>query len=97
MFTLSQFPLSNSPRNSITEIYRLDPPRRRECLYYLSLGHFKMGNFEEARRFNGESQSSDSLRSMLRFSTTGGVSRNARAVPPVDQAFSQQQKLSPAR
>lgn len=37
------------------EIYRSDPPRRRECLYYLSLGHFKMGNFDEARRFNGES------------------------------------------
>lgn len=36
------------------EIYRSDPPRRRECLYYLSLGHFKMGNFDEARRFNGE-------------------------------------------
>lgn len=38
----------------ITEIYRSDPPRRRECLYYLSLGHFKMGNFDEARRFNGK-------------------------------------------
>lgn len=36
------------------EIYRSDPPRRRECLYYLSLGHYKMGNFEEARRFNCE-------------------------------------------
>lgn len=35
-----------------TEIYRSDPPRRRECLYYLSLGHYKMGNFDEARRFN---------------------------------------------
>ena len=38
----------------LTEIYRSDPPRRRECLYYLALGHFKMGNFEEARRFNGQ-------------------------------------------
>jgi fission 1 protein len=38
--------------NIATEIYRSDPPRRRECLYYLSLGHYKMGNFEEARRFN---------------------------------------------
>ncbi|PWN87771.1 mitochondrial fission 1 protein [Acaromyces ingoldii] len=36
----------------LTEIYRSDPPRRRECLYYLSLGHYKMGNFEEAKRFN---------------------------------------------
>src|SRR6266568_63416 len=37
-----------------TEIYRTEPGRRRECLYYLALGHYKMGNFEEARRFNGE-------------------------------------------
>ncbi len=36
----------------LTDIYRSDPPRRRECLYYLSLGHFKLGNFDEARRFN---------------------------------------------
>lgn len=39
----------------VVEIYRSDPPRRRECLYYLSLGHYKMGNYDEARRFNGES------------------------------------------
>ncbi|KAH9479576.1 mitochondrial membrane protein [Psilocybe cubensis] len=37
----------------LQEIYRAEPTRRRECLYYLALGHFKMGNFEEARRFNG--------------------------------------------
>ena len=36
----------------LTDIYRTDPPRRRECLYYLALGHYKLGNFEEARRFN---------------------------------------------
>ncbi|KAF8957474.1 mitochondrial fission 1 protein [Flammula alnicola] len=36
----------------LQEIYRAEPARRRECLYYLALGHFKMGNFEEARRFN---------------------------------------------
>ena len=35
------------------EIYRAEPTRRRECLYYLALGHYKMGNYEEARRFNG--------------------------------------------
>ncbi|OBZ73741.1 Mitochondria fission 1 protein [Grifola frondosa] len=29
-----------------------EPGRRRECLYYLALGHYKMGNYEEARRFN---------------------------------------------
>ncbi|KAF5316128.1 hypothetical protein D9619_006210 [Psilocybe cf. subviscida] len=36
----------------LQEIYRGEPARRRECLYYLALGHFKMSNFEEARRFN---------------------------------------------
>ena len=35
------------------ELYRMEPGRRRECLYYLALGHYKMGNYEEARRFNG--------------------------------------------
>ena len=34
------------------EIYRSEPARRRECLYYLALGHYKMGNYEEARKFN---------------------------------------------
>lgn len=36
-----------------TEIYRAEPTRRRECLYYLALGHYKMGNYDDARRFNG--------------------------------------------
>ena len=35
------------------EIYRADPPRRRECLYYLALGHYKLSNYDEAKRFNG--------------------------------------------
>ena len=39
---------------SVTEIYRAEPTRRRECLYYLALGHYKMGNFDEAKKFNGE-------------------------------------------
>lgn len=37
---------------SYTEIYRAEPQRRRECLYYIALGHYKMGNVEEARKFN---------------------------------------------
>ncbi|KAF8159686.1 hypothetical protein B0H34DRAFT_413673 [Crassisporium funariophilum] len=37
----------------LQDIYRAEPQRRRECLYYLALGHYKLGNFEEARRFNG--------------------------------------------
>jgi len=36
----------------LQELYRTEPTRRRECLYYLALGHYKMNNFEEARRFN---------------------------------------------
>jgi fission 1 protein len=36
----------------LQEIYREEPARRRECLYYLALGHYKMGNYEEARKFN---------------------------------------------
>ncbi|OCH93684.1 mitochondrial fission 1 protein [Obba rivulosa] len=36
----------------LQEIYRAEPTRRRECLYYLGLGHYKMGNYEEASRFN---------------------------------------------
>ncbi|GKT93340.1 mitochondria fission 1 protein [Colletotrichum tofieldiae] len=26
--------------------------RRRECLYYLALGNYKLGNYGEARRYN---------------------------------------------
>ncbi|EIM86717.1 mitochondrial fission 1 protein [Stereum hirsutum FP-91666 SS1] len=36
----------------LQEIYRAEPQRRRECLYYLALGHYKMGNYEEAKNFN---------------------------------------------
>jgi len=36
----------------LQEIYRSEPTRRRECLYYLALGHYKMGNLEEAKKFN---------------------------------------------
>jgi hypothetical protein len=34
------------------EIYRAEPTRRRECLYYLALGHYKMGNYDDAKKFN---------------------------------------------
>ncbi|KAI4155960.1 MAG: hypothetical protein LQ340_000627 [Diploschistes diacapsis] len=36
----------------LSEIYRSAPERRRECLYYLALGEFKLGNYAEARRYN---------------------------------------------
>jgi len=36
----------------LQEIYRAEPQRRRECLYYLALGHYKMGNYEDSRKYN---------------------------------------------
>ena len=36
----------------LSEIYRQAPERRRECLYYLALGNFKLGSYAEARRYN---------------------------------------------
>ncbi|MCJ1313660.1 mitochondrial membrane protein [Agyrium rufum] len=36
----------------LSEIFRNVPERRRECLYYLVLGNYKLGNYAEARRYN---------------------------------------------
>jgi len=36
----------------LSEIFRASPERRRECLYYLALGNYKLGNYAEARRYN---------------------------------------------
>ncbi|KAI1906722.1 mitochondrial membrane protein [Ophidiomyces ophidiicola] len=36
----------------LSEIFRTAPERRRECLYYLALGNYKLGNYGEARRYN---------------------------------------------
>ena len=36
----------------LSDIFRLSPERRRECLYYLALGSYKLGNYGEARRYN---------------------------------------------
>ncbi|KAF8492998.1 hypothetical protein F5888DRAFT_1618358 [Russula emetica] len=36
----------------LADIYRSEPTRRRECLYYLALGHYKMGNYDESKNFN---------------------------------------------
>lgn len=36
------------------EIYAAEPLRRRECLYYLALGYYKLGNWDHAKRFNGQ-------------------------------------------
>ncbi|KAI1737268.1 mitochondria fission 1 protein [Xylaria scruposa] len=49
---------SNSRNNQqtgvrlLSEIFRVAPERRRECLYYLALGNYKLGNYGEARRYN---------------------------------------------
>ncbi|KAK4046381.1 mitochondrial membrane protein [Microbotryomycetes sp. JL201] len=37
----------------LMEIYRDEPNRRRECLYFLAVGHYKLGNYQEAKRYNG--------------------------------------------
>lgn len=37
------------------DIYRTEPTRRRECLYFLAVGHYKLGNYPEAKRYNGRS------------------------------------------
>ncbi|RYP64764.1 hypothetical protein DL771_008618 [Monosporascus sp. 5C6A] len=36
----------------LSDIFRVSPERRRECLYYLALGNYKLGNYAEARRYN---------------------------------------------
>ncbi|GAN03938.1 mitochondria fission 1 protein [Mucor ambiguus] len=36
------------------EIYTDAPERRRECLYFLAIGNFKISNYSEARRFNDQ-------------------------------------------
>jgi mitochondrial fission 1 protein len=36
----------------LSDIYKTTPERRRECLYYLALGNYKLGNYAEARKFN---------------------------------------------
>ncbi|KAM3515246.1 hypothetical protein MY11210_001139 [Beauveria gryllotalpidicola] len=36
----------------LSDIFRVAPERRRECLYYLALGNYKLGSYGEARRYN---------------------------------------------
>lgn len=56
----------------LSEIFRTAPERRRECLYYLALGNYKLGNYAEARRYNDlllehepENLQAASLRSLI--------------------------------
>lgn len=36
----------------LSEIFKAASERRRECLYYLALGNYKLGNYAEAKRCN---------------------------------------------
>lgn len=58
-FSISQGLVKSNLRNEqhlgvmlLAEIFRTSPERRRESLYYLALGNYKLGNYGEARRYN---------------------------------------------
>jgi len=36
----------------LADVFRTSPDRRRECLYYLAMGHYKLSNYSESRRYN---------------------------------------------
>ena len=36
----------------LSEIYKHAKERRRECMYYMGLGNYRLGNYAEARRMN---------------------------------------------
>lgn len=36
----------------LSGIYKQEPFRRRECLYYLALGHYKVSNYQDAKKLN---------------------------------------------
>lgn len=48
---------SDSVRNQqqgvqlLTQLFKDAPQRRRECLYYLSIGSFKLGDYTNARKY----------------------------------------------
>jgi fission 1 protein len=35
----------------LTQVFKDAPQRRRECLYYLSVGSFKLGDYTNARKY----------------------------------------------
>lgn len=37
---------------TVADIFKDYPERRRECVYYLALGHYRLGNYAEARQYN---------------------------------------------
>nr|KAJ3420624.1 mitochondrial membrane protein [Polyrhizophydium stewartii] len=61
-------------------IYRENPGRRRECLYYLALGEYKLGNYQKARRYNDTlvnmeptNQQALALQGLIGMAIVGGV------------------------
>jgi len=47
-----ELPNGALPQPQVEPIRTESPERRRECLYYLALGNYKLGNYAEARRYN---------------------------------------------
>lgn len=35
----------------LTDVFKDSPQRRRECLYYLSIGTYKLGDYADSRRY----------------------------------------------
>lgn len=35
----------------LTDVFKDSPQRRRECLYYLSIGTYKLGDYSDSRRY----------------------------------------------
>lgn len=35
----------------LTEVFKESPQRRRECLYYLAIGTYKLGDYSDSRRY----------------------------------------------
>lgn len=35
----------------LTDVFKDSPQRRRECLYYLAIGTYKLGDYSDSRRY----------------------------------------------
>ncbi|KAJ3231215.1 mitochondrial membrane protein [Chytriomyces hyalinus] len=54
-YTLIKSPFKKDQEEGLKllhELYKEHPARRRECLYYLSIGNYKLAQYVEARKFN---------------------------------------------
>jgi hypothetical protein len=82
--TASKSPVLTSPilPHPLPEIYAAEPLRRRECLYYLALGYYKLGNWEHAKKFNSTSQPSSSFARALSAELVLSFGDAARRPPP---------------